>query len=233
MTNIADGDGVDLGPEALGLGQLVTGAPDELDAPTPCPSYSVGDLIDHVGGLAIALTIAARTSTAESGSQGPSADASRLGDGWRMRVPQDLGSLAEAWRDSAAWSGTTEAGGLELPAEVAGLAALNELVVHGWDLARATGQGYDCEPVPLEAVYAFLDSFSAATSDEQREGSSGLWSRCRATHRWSLTSWGSAVATRRGPRDVTDDGAAWSRPMGAPPGIRTRNLWIKSPLLCH
>jgi hypothetical protein len=53
-----------------------------------------------------------------------------------MRIPQDLDSLADAWRDSAAWSGTTEAGGLELPAEVAGLVALNERVVHGWDLAQ-------------------------------------------------------------------------------------------------
>jgi hypothetical protein len=56
MTNIADGGGVDLGPAAVGLAQLVTGVPDELlDAPTPCPSYSVGDLIDHVGGLAVAF----------------------------------------------------------------------------------------------------------------------------------------------------------------------------------
>jgi uncharacterized protein (TIGR03086 family) len=171
MVNIADGDGVDLGPAAGGLAQLVTGIPDELlDAPTPCPSYSVGDLIDHVGGLALAFTVAARKTTAASGSEGPSADASRLADDWRLRIPQDLGSLAEAWRDSAAWSGTTEAGGLELPGEVAGLVALNELVVHGWDLARATGQAYDGDPVSLEAVYAFLDSFSSATSDEQREG---------------------------------------------------------------
>jgi uncharacterized protein (TIGR03086 family) len=171
MTNIADDGGVDLGPAALGLAQLVTGVPDELlDAPTPCPGYSVGDLIDHVGGMAVAFTVAARKTTAERGSQGTSADASRLGDDWRMRVPHDLGSLAEAWRDSSAWSGTTEAGGLELPTEVAGLVALNELVVHGWDVARATEQAYDCDPVSLEAVYAFLESFSAATSDEQREG---------------------------------------------------------------
>jgi hypothetical protein len=61
MTNIADGDGVDLGPAAPGLAQLGTGVPDELlDAPTPCPSHSVGDLIDHVGGLSVAFTVAAR-----------------------------------------------------------------------------------------------------------------------------------------------------------------------------
>ncbi len=37
----------------------------------------------------------------------------------------------------------TKAGGVDLPGEVAGLVALDELVVHGWDVARATGQAYD------------------------------------------------------------------------------------------
>ena len=36
--------------------------------------------------------------------------------------------------------GTTKAGGLELPGEVAGLVALDELVIHGWDVARSSGQ---------------------------------------------------------------------------------------------
>ena len=51
-----------------------------------------------------------------------------------------LDQLAEAWADPAAWEGLTEAGGLTMPAEVAGTVALDEVVLHGWDLARATGQ---------------------------------------------------------------------------------------------
>ena len=35
------------------------------------------------------------------------------------------------------------AGPIEMPAEIAALVALDEVVVHGWDLARATGQPYD------------------------------------------------------------------------------------------
>jgi uncharacterized protein (TIGR03086 family) len=97
---------------------------------------------------------------------------SRLGQDWRTRIPGDLGSLAEAWRDPAAWSGTTEAGGLELPAEVAGLVALNELVVHAWDLARATGQPYRGDEASLEAAHAFLGSI-ATEPGVQREGPFG------------------------------------------------------------
>jgi uncharacterized protein (TIGR03086 family) len=174
MTNAEELDRVDLGLAAAQLSQLVTCTPGELlDAPTPCPDYAVGDLVDHVGGLAIAFTTAAKKATAPGGSPGASGDGSRLDDDWRTRIPGDLGSLAEAWRDPAAWNGTTEAGGLELPSEVAGLVALNELVIHAWDLARATGQPYHADPVSLEAARVFLDSFATAGPDERSEGPFG------------------------------------------------------------
>src|SRR5207248_426338 len=132
--------------------ELVAGAPDEiLTAPTPCPDYRLGDLIDHVGGLALAFTAAAEKDAGDATSQAPSGDASRLGDDWRTRIPRDLGRLAEAWRDPEAWTGMTKAGGVELPGEVAGVVALDELVVHGWDVARASGQPYDPDPDLVEA----------------------------------------------------------------------------------
>jgi len=173
MTNFADLDRVDLGPAAARLSHLVASTPGELlEAPTPCPAYTVGDLVDHVDGLAIAFTDAAKKTPPAGGSSGGSGDASRLGEDWRTRIPQDLGSLAEAWRDPAAWSGTTEAGGLELPGEVAGLVALNELVVHSWDLARATGQPCHRDQSSLETAHAFLGSFATGPG-EQREGPFG------------------------------------------------------------
>jgi hypothetical protein len=40
---------VDLQPAARRLADLVAGVPDGmLDAPTPCPKYRLGDLLDHV-----------------------------------------------------------------------------------------------------------------------------------------------------------------------------------------
>ena len=73
------------------------------------------------------------------------ASADHLDPDWRRVLPQRLDELAEAWRDPAAWQGMTEAGGLEMPGEVTGAVATNELLIHGWDLARATGQPYDVE----------------------------------------------------------------------------------------
>jgi uncharacterized protein (TIGR03086 family) len=162
---------VDLTPAARRLADLVSGVPDDtLDAPTPCPDYTVGDLVDHVGGAAVAFTGAAVKDTGNATAQGPSGDASRLGDDWRTRISRDLRRLAEAWRDPAAWTGMTRAGGIELPGEVAGLVALDELVLHGWDIARATGQDYECDLPSLEAVHGFVAQFSGPGQEAAREG---------------------------------------------------------------
>ncbi len=45
---------------------------------------------------------------------------------------------------------------MDAPAAMAGLTATDELVVHGWDVARATGQPYDPEPGTLRAAQSFL-----------------------------------------------------------------------------
>jgi uncharacterized protein (TIGR03086 family) len=162
---------VDLEPAAQRMAELVRGVPDELlDGPTPCPAYKLGDLLDHVGGAALAFTGAAKKETGDAVSQGPSGDASRLGDDWRERIPRDVAALAPAWRDPEAWDGMTKAGGVELPGGVAGLVALDELVIHAWDIARATGQKYDPEPESLEAVHGFVSQFSEPGQEAARAG---------------------------------------------------------------
>jgi uncharacterized protein (TIGR03086 family) len=154
-------DIVDLGPAAQRLGDLVARAADEeLGRPTPCPAYTLGDLIEHVGLLALAFAAAAAKERSALTEQQPSGDVSRLSPGWRTRIPQDLAALAQAWREPGAWTGTTRIAGLDAPAEMVGVTAADELVVHGWDVARATGQPYDTEPELLAAARAFLEAFA-------------------------------------------------------------------------
>jgi uncharacterized protein (TIGR03086 family) len=167
---------VDLGPGAQRLAGLVARVgDDELGKPTPCPSYTLGDLTEHVGGLALAFAAAANKETGSYAEGQPSGDASRLGEDWRVRIPRDLATLAEAWRDPAAWAGMTRIAGSDSPAEVVGLVAADELVVHGWDVARATGQPYDCEPELLAAAESFLAMFASPDAPARR--SSTAWSR--------------------------------------------------------
>jgi uncharacterized protein (TIGR03086 family) len=165
---------VDLEPAAERMAVLIGNVPDErLGGPTPCPEYTVGDLLDHVGSLTLAFTAAATKSTTGVGSQPASGDASRLGEDWRTRIPRDLAALAQAWRDPAAWSGMTRAGPFDLPGEVAGIVALDELVIHGWDVARATGQVYDCDPPSLEAAHGFVVQMAGPGQEATREGRFG------------------------------------------------------------
>jgi len=148
---------LDLKPATHVLSELIAGVRDEqLDAATPCADTTLGALIDHVDGLALAFTAAATKTPLPGGSQGPSADASRLGSDWRVRIPQRLASLADAWADPEAWTGMTQAGGLDLPGEVAGLVAVNEVLVHGWDIAGASGQAFAAEPQLVEAATEFV-----------------------------------------------------------------------------
>jgi uncharacterized protein (TIGR03086 family) len=156
-------DIVDLGPAAQRLADLVARVTDdELGQPTPCPAYTLGDLIDHVGGLALAFTAAANKDIGSTDvNRAPSGDASRLGQDWRARIPRRLGALAQAWREPGAWTGTTRIAGGDAPAAMVGLTAADELVVHGWDVARATGQPYACEPELLDAARSFLVQFAS------------------------------------------------------------------------
>ena len=162
---------IDLEPAASRMAGLVRGVPAELlDGPTPCPDYTLGDLVEHVGGLSLAFTAAATKDLGGATSQAPSPDASRLGDDWRTRIPAALARLAEAWRDPQAWTGMTQAGGVDLPGEAAGVVALDELVIHGWDIARATGQPYEVDSDLLQAVHDFVAQFSGPGQEEQRAG---------------------------------------------------------------
>lgn len=155
----------DLTPAAEQLAGLVRTVTDrDLKAPTPCPGYSVGDLLDHVNGLSVAFTMAARKTPLEGTGSG---DAARLPIDFRESVPQRLAELATAWREPEAWEGMTRAGGVDLPGEVAAAVALDEVVLHGWDLAKATGQPFEVEEGLLEVVHGFVSSIGP----DDRDGS--------------------------------------------------------------
>jgi len=160
---------LDLTPATGMLAQVVADiGDDQLGAPTPCRGSSVADLLDHVGGLCLAFTAAAAK---DAGGRGPSADGAQLAANWRTRIPGQLAQLAGAWQDDAAWSGMTIAGGLDMPGEVAGSVAINEVVVHGWDIAVATGHDYACDGGLIQAAFTFVQSAVAQNPD----GTPGLF----------------------------------------------------------
>ncbi|MFF3466361.1 TIGR03086 family metal-binding protein [Streptomyces sp. NPDC001984] len=158
----------DLGPQARVVARLAEGVTDEqLAVATACPDCAVRNMLGHLTGLSVAFRDAGRKDLGVTTNSAPDAAAPDIGPGWREELPRALDALAEAWRDPDAWTGMTRAGGVNLPGAVAAAVAADELVIHGWDLARATGQPYEPDPAALEASYAFL---RAAADDPSRGG---------------------------------------------------------------
>ena len=142
----------DLGPAAQEMSRLISGVhEDHLDRPTPCADWTVADLLAHIHQFSSVFTDNARKQPV----QPPEA----LVDDWRQAIPAQLHELARAWRDDSAWDGRVSAGGVEMDAADNAVVGIEELIVHGWDLARATGQELHVEDDGLDRVDCFFDLF--------------------------------------------------------------------------
>jgi uncharacterized protein (TIGR03086 family) len=161
---------LDLHPATREVARLLEGVTDDhLSAPSPS-DCDVATLLDHLMGLTMAFTWAAEKSTPPEGSKPPSSSGADLDPTWRSVLPGRLDALADAWSKPSAWDGMTEAGGVTMPGEVTGLVALDEVVLHGWDLARATGQEFRCDPDSAEAVLGFTERSAQPDQAAMRTG---------------------------------------------------------------
>lgn len=165
-------DTFELGPATDELRRLVAGVRDEqLTGRTPSPGIDVGGLLDHIAGLSLAFQACATKDELPGGDQAPPApNADNLPPDWREVIPTSLDALAQAWRDPAAWEGMATAGGVTMPSAVMATVALDEVVLHGWDLARATGQAFDVDPASLQVVAGFTSMMADPKETHSRDG---------------------------------------------------------------
>jgi uncharacterized protein (TIGR03086 family) len=129
----------------------------DLDRPTPCSEFTIGQLADHLigsmvslGGMAGMAVIPAEIGTVES------------------RVAFAAQQALEAW-DKRGLEGTVKRGERDMPAILAASILSIELLVHGWDFAVATGQQVD---VSDEVSLFVLDLAHTVISPQARQGGS-------------------------------------------------------------
>ena len=123
---------------------------DQLDLPTPCPDYTVRDLLNHLYDVVVNFQVLAARREVDW-----SAKTEHLTPGWRDRFADEATRMVRAWDDPAAEEGDSP--GMGLPQRTVGLMGLIDLTVHGWDLARATGQPYQPVPEVTGAGHGFMD----------------------------------------------------------------------------
>ena len=143
-----------LGPH---LGGVVAGIrPDQLDGPTPCDDYTVRGVLEHMVGGATAFAAAYRgTTPAEPDLHDP------LGS-----FGEVLGDLVAAVSAPGALDQTVQAPFGAVPGETFARFVVLDGLVHGWDMATATGQAYD----PPAGLVAAVDAFARQALDALRDG---------------------------------------------------------------
>ena len=143
-----------LGPH---LGGVVAGiTPDQLDRPTPCSDFTVRGVLEHMIGGATAFAAAYRgAAPAEPDVSDPLAG-----------FGPALGDLVAAITAPGALDRTVAAPFGEVPGETFARFVVLDGLVHGWDMATATGQPYD----PPAELVAAADAFARDTLDPLRDG---------------------------------------------------------------
>jgi uncharacterized protein (TIGR03086 family) len=143
-----------LGPH---LGGVVAGiTPDQLDNPTPCADFTVRGVLEHM------LSGAAAFAAAYRGEEASDPDLSDPLGGFGPA----LGDLVGAIAAPGALDQTVAAPFGELPGETFARFVVLDGLVHGWDMATATGQSYE----PPDEVVAAAEAFARQALDPLRDG---------------------------------------------------------------
>jgi uncharacterized protein (TIGR03086 family) len=114
--------------------------PEQATLPTPCASWDVRTLVNHLVHDVLQFTEMAR------GGRYAPGGADVIGDDWAGAYREAASGLLAAWRRPGALDRTVRLPFGEMPAGWSVGQQIADLAVHGWDVAKATGQPTDLDP---------------------------------------------------------------------------------------
>ena len=133
----------------------------ELTAGTPCTDWDLHTLLNHT--ILWTAYSAERRAYGESAAEDLMSKDFTADPDYAARYQEQLDKAVAAWSDPAAWDRELTVMGNTTSAADVGAMLIMETVLHGWDVARATGQEYRCdEPLAqalLKTVQAQADMF--------------------------------------------------------------------------
>jgi uncharacterized protein (TIGR03086 family) len=133
-------------------GVLVNVTPDQLDLPTPCASWKVRDIVNHIvgGSQWFAASVTAGESPVIEES-----DFSELADGdFVAEFDKGVAASVAAFGAPGAQEKMVKLPFGTMPGSAFMGLATTDTFTHGWDLAKATGQSTDLDPALAEQLLA-------------------------------------------------------------------------------
>jgi uncharacterized protein (TIGR03086 family) len=136
-------------------GVLANVKDDQLDGPTPCASWTVRDLVNHIVGATTYFAV-----TAETGEAPPVAGDDHTTGDFKAEFGAGAQRAVAAFATDGAMDKMLKLPFGELPGSIFVYIAATDTFTHGWDLAKATDQSADLDPALakqlLDAVSGFL-----------------------------------------------------------------------------
>lgn len=120
--------------------------------PTPCEQWNVRALLNHLV-LWTSYSFERRAYSAEVGEDLTGRDFAGEPD-YAAAYRAQLDRALAAWEPDEVWAGEIDTGHAKTPAPQVAEMVLLEMVLHGWDLASATGQSYTVPERVAETVGA-------------------------------------------------------------------------------
>ncbi len=137
--------------------------PEQYAAPTPCEEWDVRELVNH---LVFGNWMFARAASGERVRVDDDDLPDMVGDDPATAFRDSADAVVAAWRTPGATEEVCQLPFADLPGDAAMRIHFKDVVVHTWDLARATGQDEDLDP---ELATTALEISRRVVNDEMRE----------------------------------------------------------------
>jgi uncharacterized protein (TIGR03086 family) len=127
-----------------------------LHQPSPCTDWDLRTLLNHM--ILWTSYSAERRAYGESVAEELMSKDFTAEPGYAQAYQAQITKAVDAWSKPEAWAGDRNVMGSATPAADIAAMLIAEMVLHGWDIAKATGQDYQCDDAVARDVLKTVEA---------------------------------------------------------------------------
>jgi uncharacterized protein (TIGR03086 family) len=127
-----------------------------LEQTTPCTDWDLRTLLNHM--ILWTSYSAERRAYGESVAEELMSKDFTAEPGYAQAYQAQIAKAVDAWSKPEAWEGDRNVMGSATPAADIAAMLIAEMVLHGWDIAQATGQDYHCDDAVARNVLKTVEA---------------------------------------------------------------------------